>query len=343
MPDLRSQLAEYLDEVVQRVDADELLQTPVVGGTRKRSSSKPTGVMAGFVYALAAAAFVLLIIGIGGYIAGRPLEPAAFLVDGSVGLHGLPPENAIPSTPFEGELVANMWAHFESDEWFSLYLYRDGRLIWLDGADPNTTTGWVEQRLTPEGVALVHDEIVATGLFDPDNPGEPKSLPAIGYIQVRIDDQLVVRWGRTVMDDPIRDRLLGLQSWLPANAWKEPEPRMYVPLSYGVCLEYSGTFVPAEPAEQLAALPAEAQELLAAARHYRGAEIGEADPVVAATWYSPHCFEVSTEQARTLVEIFNAAGLEGGYSDIRLAFETSSGLPRVYVPIVPFMPHGAPG
>lgn len=56
MPDLKNQLAEYLDEVVQRVDADELLQTSVVGGTRK--------LRGGPLVAMAVAVAVLLVFGI---------------------------------------------------------------------------------------------------------------------------------------------------------------------------------------------------------------------------------------------------------------------------------------
>lgn len=348
MHDLEQRLAGYgetLDRHAQPVALFEIEQAIEKASTRDPKPRMSGRGWRGPAFAVGAALVSLVVVGVPLLLqlsndASKPPYGAPYPTDGSVGLHGLPPEDAAPNTPFDGELVLNMWAHFESDEWFSLYLYQDGRLIWQDGADPKATTGWVEQRLTPEGVSLVHDEIIATRLFDSDNPGEPRSLPALGHIQIRIGDQLVVRWNRTVMEHPIRERLRGLHTWLPASAWADPQPRMYVPARYGVCLEYSTEFVPPDPSNQLAALPAEAQELLAEAMYYRPAEIGAKDPVVAATSYSPHCYEVTTEQARTLAEIFDVAGLTRGQSDIRLAFGTPN--EQLYIPIVPFMPHDAP-
>lgn len=343
MFDLQSQLDEYLSSVVERIDVDEIIEGPVARLSLAELGPKPTPRRKGWLYAAAAAAVTLGIVGLGAYLANRPLDREGFSTSGWVELHGLPPEDATPSTPLRGELVVNMWSHVDSDDWFSLYLYEDGRLIWLDGPHPETTTGWVQQRLSPEGVALVHDEIVATGLFDPERPGEPKQLPALGYIQVRTDSGLTVRWNGTIVDHPIRDRLRELQSWLPATAWAEPEPIMYVPASYGVCLEYRATIVPADPAQQLSALPPTAQQMLAAARYYRPGDIGETDPAIAATWYSPHCYELTTEQARTLVDTFDAANLTRNESDSRLHYEATDPESRtVHAIIVPFMPHGAP-
>jgi len=78
-----------------------------------------------------------------------------------VGFIGLPPQGATPSTPRSGELVDSYPVHgggrpFEG----MVLLYADGRLIWYmfyDGPrGPNTeSTGFLEQRLTPDGVELV--------------------------------------------------------------------------------------------------------------------------------------------------------------------------------------------
>lgn len=73
--------------------------------------------------------------------------------DTTIGLAGLPPEGATPSTPETGQLVASMWEHIRAIGSFGngwLYLYADGRLIW-ERLDPNPTGGWLEQRLTPKG------------------------------------------------------------------------------------------------------------------------------------------------------------------------------------------------
>ena len=297
MPDVKSQLAEYLDHVVERVDADEILGGPIVGELRAPSSGRPANWVPGWAYAVVTAAVVLLLIGVTGYLAGQRVDRGAFPPQGLVGLLDLPPEGARPNTPLVGELVVSMWSHVEADGWFatgSIYIYEDGRLIWnsfLPG-DPANTTGWVEQLLTPEAVALVRDEIIATGLFDPADPVGPRGLPAFGHIQVRVGDQLVSRGKQSGTNDEfdgIHHRLRNLHARLPANAWEDPKPTMYVPSTYGVCLESGSAYVPADPSEQLVALPEPAQELLSAATYYRPGELGDKDPVVGATWYSPHC------------------------------------------------------
>jgi hypothetical protein len=97
-----------------------------------------------------------------------------------VGFVGLPPEGATPSAPESGELVASLWSHIRLDPvWGTgeLFLYADGRVIWTrrdgrslgEGANEHST-GFLEQRLTPEGIELVRSEILATGLFDSDSP-----------------------------------------------------------------------------------------------------------------------------------------------------------------------------
>lgn len=97
-----------------------------------------------------------------------------------VGFIGLPSTNPNPSTPEAGELVDSYLVHggglpFEG----SVQLYADGRLIWYmfyDGpAGHNAySTGYLEQRLTPEGVELVrtHDS-----LWDKDPLQLPEWLP----------------------------------------------------------------------------------------------------------------------------------------------------------------------
>ena len=75
-------------------------------------------------------------------------------------------------------------------------MYADGRLIWLrehsdlPEAANRWSSGFLEQRLTPEGVELLRSEIVSTGLFGHDQP-PLGSTPAHRVIQVRIGDRLV--------------------------------------------------------------------------------------------------------------------------------------------------------
>ena len=80
------------------------------------------------------------------------------------GLIGLPPEAAEPSAPEAGVLVESYPAAGSGLPYRgAARLYADGRLIWnryFDGpGGPNSlTTGYLEQRLTPEGVELVKGE-----------------------------------------------------------------------------------------------------------------------------------------------------------------------------------------
>jgi hypothetical protein len=198
-----------------------------------------------------------------------------------------------------------------------LYLYADGRLIW-EQLDPDPTGGWLEQRLTPEGVELVLSEIIATGLFDPDQPAPPPPELARGEVQVRIGDQLVTREG--VPD--LRQRLAELWSWLPADAWVDQEAKAYVPSRHAVC-----DVVPSSR------LPTAAQDVLATARRIDLAALGFEG-------WSETCFDIATEEARALVTILEAAGSKehpqsrGSWSGSEVFYDQLS--------LWPMLPHGVP-
>ena len=80
----------------------------------------------------------------------------------TVGFIGLPPVGAVPSSPERGVLV-DEWPLFAGTlPWRGgAQLYEDGRLIWYlfhGGTAPpyvHESTGYLEQRLSPEGVDLV--------------------------------------------------------------------------------------------------------------------------------------------------------------------------------------------
>jgi hypothetical protein len=138
-----------------------------------------------------------------------------------VGLTGLPPLSAIPSDPKRTDLVEYFWQAGRSDGppyQGAAFLYADGRLIWNEyygGVPPASTTGWLEQRVTAEGIALVRGLAV-------EQPGT----------EVRR------------LDTP------GLASRLPAGAWADSTVRPYVPRRFGVCLRDQGP--PADPSTTLA-------------------------------------------------------------------------------------------
>ena len=95
------------------------------------------------------------------------------------GFIGLPPEGATPSEPESGELVVHWMGrsatHSRAERrgccnapLVRAWVYADGRMIWSrEGSVPEGanrfTSGYLEQRLTPEGVERLRTELV--GLF----------------------------------------------------------------------------------------------------------------------------------------------------------------------------------
>jgi hypothetical protein len=234
----------------------------------------------------------------------------------TIGLPGIAPAEAIPSTPENGELVASMWEHIGAPGDFGngwLYLYADGRLIWAQ-ADPNPTGGWLEQRLTPAGVELIRSEIIATGLFDSDQPasasndGFPREVNG-GSVQVRNGGRLVYV-NRVVPQ--LMERLAELWSWLPDDAWEDAETKPYVPSRYAVCLHYNGNTAPTDAPDGLSLIPVAARNLLANASQLQ-TELAAVDPggMVWLEGSNESCYDVTAEEARTLATALNGAeGIE---------------------------------
>ena len=90
----------------------------------------------------------------------------------------LPPKSTEPSTPAEGDVVLQtVGIH----PWHYIQVYADGRVIWsrqtgfTGNSRTSSTTGWLERRLTPEGVDLVRSGAIR--LADLDAPSQvPASL-----------------------------------------------------------------------------------------------------------------------------------------------------------------------
>jgi hypothetical protein len=279
-----------------------------------------------------------------------------------IGLPGIAPAVAIPSSPENGELVASMWEHIGAPGSFGngwLYLYADGRLIWSQ-ADPNPPTGgWLEQRLTPEGVELIRSEIIATGLFDPDQPPPPASggFPREtngGWVQVRNGDRLVYV-NRVVPE--LMERLAELWSWLPEDAWEDAETKPYVPSRYAVCLHHNGNTAPADAPDSLALLPVAARNLLAGASQLQVADLAALDPAGMA-WLegsNEYCYDVTAVEARTLATTLSGAeGIEEipqrSYDGSEVFYLLSVTLEEynaypfnaITLAIWPMLPHGVP-
>ena len=222
------------------------------------------------------------------------------------GFIGLPPVGATPSAPESGELVL-YWmgrsATHARPHWrggyvaplVRVWVYADGRMIWSrEGAIPaganEVTSGYLEQRLTPEGVELLRSRLVATGLFDRSltlvfprgtekvpmpltRAGEPVSCPRADIHR----GEVVVRLRCVGPDDPASrghtrvslDQLSALRrvdalftdtvSVLPASAWAARKVRAYVPSNYAVCMD---TSPPKEASQLLSLLPTRAADIL---------------------------------------------------------------------------------
>jgi hypothetical protein len=245
------------------------------------------------------------------------------------GFIGVPPDGAIPSTPESGELVLSYAGRPAATEgnMFWAFLYADGRLIWgregplehLQG-----TTGFLEQRLTPEGVELLLSAAISTGLFDhglfvddanllyPDRFRDGWSGPS-----VRIGNRLVAVEGWFGGPTPelesalerLGARLVDPGSWLPASAWEDREIKGYVPSRYKVCMgggpEYADASQFLELSEVLTGLPAAAADLLR-----------EAEWTVDESTYADgrpingYCSDIATEKARAIAKALDDAGLE---------------------------------
>jgi hypothetical protein len=258
-------------------------------------------------------------------VAPRPSESTSSPYPAGLGLVGLPPKGAPPSTPERGELIVGFtFGHTPGDAGrFSFHMYADGRVIWqqlgdLEGTN-RVSTGLVEQRLSPEGVQLVLAEVLSTGLLDHDRELVGASGLNYGGIQVRSDGRFVqLAWGdagfpggdRPIVTTPTPDqvsalerldaRLADLASWLPVSAWEQPEMRMYLPSAYQVC--YAGSEDPLGRTRILHVLPAPAADLLEGLNVTRGVVPGTFGRIP--YW----CSVVTIEQARGLAETLQGAG-----------------------------------
>jgi hypothetical protein len=239
------------------------------------------------------------------------------------GFIGLPPTGATPSNPESGELVVNFYGRSTTlgGSLSRVWVYADGRMIWhREGEVPEgankRTSGFLEQRLTAEGVELLRSEVLATGLFGHDltlvSPRFRKHDAFWGLVQVRNGNRPI----RITWEDPRIDRekdegtiatpeqvsalvqvdalVTDAASWLPASAWEIREIRAYVPSRYAVC--FAGRPL-IEPSRLLPLIPEPARGLLRArefAPHER----------------SGYCSDLTTEEARALREALNAAGVE---------------------------------
>jgi hypothetical protein len=259
------------------------------------------------------------------------------------GFVGLPPVGATQSAPESGELVIQYWVDTDGPKGTGearAWVYADGRLITL-------RRGFLEQRLTPDGVELLRSEIVAAGLEHyPPAPG-----PWIhNVIQVRIGDRLVGYHAN--FPERLLERLADPASWLPSRAWEDRRIRAYVAPRYSV--KYHARPKTLERSRILSLLPAPAEEMLRAKNAVP--EFGQLGspafpPLLPLTTYSS---TLTTEEARALAQALDDAGLKrkGRLGELVYSFEipgTSVDPPgpekgpvrnEVFIFFWPYLPNG---
>jgi hypothetical protein len=301
----------------------------------------------------------------------------AFVLD--KGFVGLPPVGATPSTPEDGELVLHWMVRavtlggLQSRAW----VYADGRIVWSrhDGPLPEGanefTSGYLEQRLTPEGVELLRSQLVASGLFDrsrklvvPDEHGRSLGIGEVhgsawGSVEVHDGDEPVrLEWYEGDLAPPdwgesaaaatpeqlsallAIDPLLAIEpSVLPATAWADRSIRAYVPSHYAACVGAwtpKADRTPTDESSLLSLLPSRAENLLRAKS--RTMSVNEEGDVVSVSV----CSKLTTDEARELAETLSGQ-LGPGLTKWGLTYSLAEPVIDVLAPslsIEPYLPHG---
>jgi len=254
---------------------------------------------------------------------------------------GFPPVGVKASTPTTGRLLIGLYRagrarpgpvpglRLSANTTWNVYA--DGRIIWQkwsssgdatvvpDGAS-RLDTGYVQQRLTPQGVQLLLSKVLATGLFEQDLTLDLGSDHAWVHHQVRRGDRVVTVSGLPSRDiDPSsREQFakatpaeMRALAWighlvadparlLPTSAWANHQIRTFVPARYTVGFDRSYP--------DISKLPSPAGKVLSR--------------------YKPlmrnGCQVMTTAKARALLQAFMEAGLSPSEN---FAFEIAFGLP----------------
>lgn len=273
---------------------------------------------------------------------------------------GLPPVGAAPSDATPGELVLRFdsSSNARAD---SIWIYADGRMI---SAPFRSTpagvggayTGLVVQQLTADGVAFLRSQVAASGLFENDLVLARASSGGYFQVDLRTGDRFVrvtEAWpGETGTPVATAEQVAAIQSindlfrdqssW-PASAWADDAMTAYVPSSYAVCIgvrphaagpgHWTG---PVDPAGVWALLPGSAQEILGAGEPTTNQESMHADA---------GCTQLTTDDARALARVFEAAGMRSQPADrYFVAYTLTNPSPAwdlIWIQFGPLLPNGA--
>ena len=298
------------------------------------------------------------------------------------GFIGLPPVGATPSAPESGELVIRWLGRSKtlargpySAPLFRVWVYADGRVIWsqetpqssrlVPEAANELTSGYLEQRLTPEGVELLRLEVIGllqrSGIPLETIPTEDE--PVRFGVEVRDGDRLVRAnccwdpdWDRQGSGTATPEQLAAFRrvdalltdtaSVLPPSAWAVREIRAYVPSHYQVCM---GTSPRQDVSDLLSLLPARAADLL----RDRSRTSSE-DDVVSNIDQEPghmvvigrsvtYCSKLATEEAREVAEALSGLDQDPNFHGVVLAYrvaEAVNNLTPTSIWFEPYFPHG---
>jgi hypothetical protein len=293
------------------------------------------------------------------------------------GFIGLPPVGATPSAPESGELVLR-WlgrsATHARPHWreegvvlrplFRVWVYADGRIIWSEESSQSSrtvpeganelTTGYLEQRLTPDGVELLRSEVI--GLLEgsgiPLEAVPTDDEPRRFGVEVRDGDRLVrANWDIAIATPEQRaalrrvDALLtDTASLLPPSAWAVREVRAYVPSHYQVCMD---TSPPKDVSQLLALLPVQAADVLRG-KSLEGSEgdlveAREGGRTVVIGRSATYCTKLTTEEAREVAEPFSGLEQDPRFHGVVLGYrlaEPVANLNPTSIWFEPYFPHG---
>ena len=224
----------YADQAATDVDPMVVARLASAAGDRARAARlpfAPARTVLGFVFLVAV---MLIVVGGTLLVAGRApeLPPITVRVDGPQPFFGLPPVGAPVSSPHRGDLELSFGGRILSHGFDRMWVYADGRLVWLWENPPSPIK---ERWLSPEGVALLREELMRTALFaDGDRDGLTGGPGTLwGFASLRLGDRVVpVSWS----DSKLPMRLADPESWLPDSGWADPRTFGYVAPRYAVCL-----------------------------------------------------------------------------------------------------------
>jgi hypothetical protein len=295
------------------------------------------------------------------------------------GFIGLPPVGATPSAPESGELVLHYLGRSATRAkgrhvapLVQAWVYADGRIIWSEESGQSSrpvpeganelASGYLEQRLTLDGVELLRSEVVGLlkgsgiPLETVPTDDEPRGYPSL---EVREGDRLVrANWGGTDIAPPSRTpkQLAALRrvdalvtdtaSVLPASAWAVRKIRAYVPSHYAVCIH---TAPPKDDSQLLSLLPTQAADVLRDKSRTRlgGDVVASPDgggPVAVQGRYVTYCSKLTTEEARELAEALS--GLDPEPRLARLQYQLAGPAEGAHwwegteIWFEPYFPHG---